>query len=239
MISNIAQYQNSEDADLNKTIKLVLTHTNQIFDVDSLDTQQVTQYFSTDYNQDVAPGGFLWLKDWVNPYRSPQIFGEYLTKEDVADALTPIDGFNHTTAIFKGTTIDNPAFGIKAGQKCEIMMISLNENVTTFVMGLRAIELTAYPLARMVFKLSADQELVRRVHNFFFGSDEVYVADEPDEENTTEAVSRGVKLDEEEKVDLDSEGTRLSSSEGRRLATSWSVGFASLLLAGLDALGLW
>ena len=119
-------------------------------------------------------------------------------------------------------------------------MISLNENVTTFVMGLRAIELTAYPLARMVFKLSADQELVRRVHNFFFGSDEAEVADEPSEENTTEAVSRGVKLDEEEKVDLDAEGTRLSSSsEGRRFSTACSFGFASLVLAGLGALGLW
>ena len=123
---NIASYQHSEGADLSKTIKLVLTNTNQAFEPNSYDTQQILQYFSTDFNQDIAPGDYVWLPDFVSPYRSPEIFAEELSDEAYVASIEPIEGSNMTTAILRGTTIANPAYGTVAGQTVEILVLNTN-----------------------------------------------------------------------------------------------------------------
>lgn len=166
--SNIAQYQQSADYDPSKTIKLVIANTNQNFVNASYDTQQFTQYFATDFNVNVTPGDYIW--PWATPILSPQVFEEYMSDDDLFSSLEPIEGFNHTTAVLKGTTIENVAFGTKAGQNVEILLINVNEdNITTFITGAQLVEALTDPIADMTYKLAADEELVRRVSAFFFG----------------------------------------------------------------------
>ena len=77
-----------------------------------------------------------------------------------------------STAILKGTTIDNPAFGIRSGQTVEVLLINQNVDITTFVTGPSAIQDTAIPLAQNTRDIASNQELVKRVKTFFFGEEQ-------------------------------------------------------------------
>lgn len=184
VVSNIAQYQNSADADLSKTIKLVVTNTNQNFTADTYDSEQILQYFETDFNKNITPGGYVWLPSFVVPIRSPQIFEEYLSTEDMVGAFEPMEGSNMTTAIYKGTTIMNQAFGTKAGQKVEMMFINTNSGpITTFMGGAALIAALTVPIAEMTESIAANEILRERLHDFFF--------DEGMEEGTENASAEG------------------------------------------------
>lgn len=87
--------------------------------------------------------------------------------DDTLDALIePIANSNMTTAILQGTTIDNPGFGIRAGQKVEILLLNLNEDITTIVVGKANIEKYTQPLADMAKHIASNEELVKRVRTF-------------------------------------------------------------------------
>lgn len=123
---NVATYQHSANADLTKEIKLVATNTNSGFEPNSYDTQQYLNFFSTDFNKNVTPGGYVWLPALMTPYRSPQIFEEDLSDEELVALVEPIEGSNMTTILVKGTTIENPALGTVAGQSVEILILNVN-----------------------------------------------------------------------------------------------------------------
>ena len=174
LVINIGHHQQKYDFDTttsnssnNKyTLKVIITNTNQKWDGDEWDHAQILQYFSTYFNQNIPPGGFLWGPGYFAPYRSPQIFQEYVSTSDIDALIEPIFDSNMTTARLNGTTIDNPSFGVYAGQQVEILLLNLNEDITTLVVGKDNFEKYTQPLADMTRHIASNQELVERVRNF-------------------------------------------------------------------------
>ena len=165
---NIGQYQTTDDGDLTVPIKLIVTNNN--FFLDS--NVPFLAYFNTTFNQEAEPGGFDWappLGPGVAqraPWRSMRIFAEYLDDALMLNAFEPIEGTNLTTATFTATTIDNPAFGVKAGQTVEILLLQINSYIPTIILGLSATTLYAQPLAEMAFTISSNEVLVQRITDF-------------------------------------------------------------------------
>ncbi|CAB9501540.1 expressed unknown protein [Seminavis robusta] len=213
---NVAQYH-QEGGDLSKTMKLVLTNTNQDFVPGSYDTDQILQYFECSFNHDVAPGDYVWLPGFVVPYRSPQIFEETLTVQDIVIDLQPMEDSNMSTAILKGTTLDNAAFGVKAGQSVEILVINTNTPITTFIAGATIIEMQTEPLATMVQDIASSQELVARIKDFFGILEQA----ENGEEVSRAEAGEGENADETESEEEANVGTTLQSTS--RAETSWSL----------------
>ena len=71
-----------------------------------------------------------------------------------------------TTAFLEGTTMDNPSFGVVAGQKVEMLLLNLNVDITTFVIGREAIEKYTQPLAEMTSHIASNEVLLQRVIDF-------------------------------------------------------------------------
>jgi hypothetical protein len=152
----------------NETIKVIITNTNQVWNT-TFNYVQFLQYFSAYFNQGVAPGGFLWAPGYWAPIRSPQIFEEPLDNATLDALLEPIPDSNMTTVRLSGTTVDNPSFGVSAGQSVKILLLNLNENITTFVIGQQQVNEFTQPLADMTRNIASNQELVRRVREFVDG----------------------------------------------------------------------
>mmetsp|Transcript_17738 Transcript_17738/g.37073 ORF Transcript_17738/g.37073 Transcript_17738/m.37073 type:complete len:211 (+) Transcript_17738:2519-3151(+) len=170
-------------ANANQTIKLIVTNTNEYWDSE-FNIGQILHYFSTTFNQGVDPGGFLWGPGLQAPYRSPQIFENYLDQEGLNNTLVPIPNSNMTTATLHGntvtssnqhkhkhkpialTTVDNPAFGVVAGQRVAILLLNLNANITTYVIGKTAVDEWTQPLADMTNHVAFNDDLLERVRTF-------------------------------------------------------------------------
>jgi hypothetical protein len=166
---NIGQYQTREGGDLAKTLRVIVTNNNNYL----YGPEPVLAYFNTSFNTNVSPGEFFWPSPsvWCFPIGilSPQIFEETLEMSDIDAVTESISGLNVTTAVLNGTTIDNPAFKTKAGQKVEILFISLNSFIPTDIIGVTEIEEYIQPLADMAKSISENQELVDRVSSFMNG----------------------------------------------------------------------
>ena len=75
LVINVAQYQAWYNyGDMNETLKVILTNTNEAWGTDYQYTQ-ILQFFDSPLNQDVEPGGFNWPPGWSLPCQSQQIFG--------------------------------------------------------------------------------------------------------------------------------------------------------------------
>jgi len=162
VVSNVGHYQ--QYMSNNETLKIIITDTDQKWNTWA--RAQFLQYFSTYFNSDVAPGDFLWGPDYYAPYRSPQIFEEYLDNDGIDALIEPISNSNMTTAILSGITIDNPAFNVTAGTSVEILLLNLNEDITTLVIGKKNIEKYTQPLADMAKHVASSEVLVQRVRDF-------------------------------------------------------------------------
>jgi len=147
------------------SLKVIITNTNQVWD-DEFNRVQILQCFSSYFNQGVAPGDFLWAPTNFIPYRSPQIFEEHLDADGLDALLEPIENSNETTAILRGTTVVNPAFGIVAGQSMEILLLNANAKITTYIMGAVVMEELTQPLADVAKNIAASEGLVDRVKVF-------------------------------------------------------------------------
>ena len=163
---NVAQYHQRADANLTKTLKMVLTNTNQKWNSTYVEAQ-LLQYYACDFNDGIAPGEYIWIPSSQVPRRSAQFLGETLDSTQLNALIEPIDGSNMTTAVLRGTTIDNPAFGIYEGQKIEILLLNLNTPITTFIAGASIINLTMEPLADMTRAIAANKDMLKRVQMFF------------------------------------------------------------------------
>ena len=163
---NVAQYQAwYNDGDMNETLKVILTNTNEAWGTDYQYTQ-ILQFFDAPLNQDVEPGGFNWPPGWSLPCQSQQIFEEFMDESTLDSLIEPISGSNMTTAILKGTTIDSPIFNIKAGLTAEILLINLNDPITTYVITPDLIDMYTKPLADMTVSIAENEELANRIKLF-------------------------------------------------------------------------
>lgn len=166
---NIGQYQTVDAGSLANTMKVIVTNNNFFEDTNV----KFLSYFSTTFNQGIPPGNFIWPPSTVtgknaqeNPWRSPQIFREYLDDESLLSAFVPIVGTNLTTAIYSVTTTNNPAFGTKAGQKVEILLLQINSNIPTSIFLQSEIEAWTAPLAELTKEIAASADLVSRIQEF-------------------------------------------------------------------------
>mmetsp|Transcript_13426 Transcript_13426/g.24318 ORF Transcript_13426/g.24318 Transcript_13426/m.24318 type:complete len:339 (-) Transcript_13426:33-1049(-) len=165
VVINVAHHQRRGKVPEGKPMKVIITNTNEKWDT-TYNRAQILQYFSTYFNTQVTPGGFLWAPGYWAPYRSPQIFSEYIDEAGLDAKLEPIPDSNMTTAFLEGTTVDNPSFGVVAGQKVEMLLLNLNVNITTFVIGREAIEKYTQPLAEMTSHIASNEVLLQRVIDF-------------------------------------------------------------------------
>lgn len=166
LVINVGQYHISGE-DLSKTMKVILTNTNEEWgEGEDFQYTQILQYFANPDNQNVEPGSFNWPPGMWGPYQSPQIFEEYMDASTLDSLIEPISGSNMTTAILKGTTIDVPIFGIKAGQEVEILLIILNEPITTYIVTPDIVEKYTEPLADMTKHIAENEELASRIKVF-------------------------------------------------------------------------
>ena len=164
LVINVGNQQQKQE-DATNPIKVILTNTNDKWNA-TFNYVQILQYYNTYFNEGVDPGSFLWAPTYYAPYRSPQIFEEYLDERGLDALLDPLTGTNMTTALLTGTTVENKAFAISAGQPVEILLLNVNANITTFVIGRQAIVDFTQPLANMTRNIAANQELVQRVRDF-------------------------------------------------------------------------
>ena len=171
---NIGLHQAQNPDYFNTTVKVILTNVNYIGDANP----NLLAYFSTYFNQGVAPGDWIWTPGVVftdpvqkGPMRSMQIFQEYLDDDSLLAPLTPVSStkypyWNVTSGVFYGTTIDNPAFGVKAGQNVQILLIRINSQIPTNILFPSAIKKWKIPMAEQTRYLATEPELVNRLQAF-------------------------------------------------------------------------
>ena len=127
LVINIAQYQIA-GGDVDDTLRVILTNTNQAWGTD-YQYSLFLQYFNSPINDGIEPGAYIWPSGMLTPYQSHQIFGEFMDKSILDGLIEPIPDSNMTTALLKGTTIDNPVFGIKAGKSALVLFYDANSCV--------------------------------------------------------------------------------------------------------------
>lgn len=160
---SIGHYHRS-GGDTDRTLKVILTNTNQLSPDDEF-SSPVLAYFSNPSNRNVAPGGYLWPRGAL-PMPSPQIFGGALDAATLQGLLAPVVGTTLTTTVLRATTVENRAYHVAAGQPVEILLVHLNADVPTALVGAGAVDAYAAPLADMAGAIAASGELRRRVEAF-------------------------------------------------------------------------
>lgn len=155
---NLGQYQ--ERGSLNKTLKYVVTEVSGV-----QDPSNFLAYFETTFNKNVAPGDSLWRPDAPVPLQSPQVFETYLDESSLN--LKNVTGTDVATTVVSTTTVDNPAYHVKGGQKVEILVLWLVTEIPVVIVGDPSIEKWTPPLVDMVEEIAANKELVNQVKSFF------------------------------------------------------------------------
>jgi hypothetical protein len=176
LVINVAHYQQRNNQDNNSssssnstttgsTLKVIITNTNDVWNT-TFNRAQILHYYSTYFNQNVQPGEFLLTPGFWTPYRSPQIFAEYMDESTLDDTLSTIPNSHMTTSYLVGTTINNPAFGILPGLTVEILLLNLNEDIPTTLVGSMAIKKYTEPLVNMTSHIASNEVLLQRVRDF-------------------------------------------------------------------------
>jgi hypothetical protein len=165
---NIGQYQTVDGGSLLPYIKVIVTLNN----FETNNNKQFLQYFETAFNTGVEPGGFTWAPSITpgvpeaTPWRSPQIFMEELQNDEFIESSIPILGTSLTSAVHYGTTVDNPAYGVKAGQQVQILLLQLNSDIPVFILTEEDILQHTEPLASLSELLAGNEELQNRIQEF-------------------------------------------------------------------------
>jgi len=197
LIQNIAHYQQSDNANLTKTLKIVLTNTNTQADTPErayFDALFFVKYFKNEVNSNAEPGmGYLWTENV--PYGSPQIFEEELTTEDFGNITVPIPNSNVTTRLLSGTTIDNPLWRTKGGQSVQILVISINSPIPNLIVGSSEAQEYTQPLVDMAMELANNKVLQTRVKAFFSNNEALVDFDEGTQEVEEEDLIKEIMVD--------------------------------------------
>ena len=172
LATNIARYQDAYGAQGGSStcLRAIVTDNN----MNTQSNFHMLSYFNTSFNQGIDPGGFLWPTSllWAmnmppnpNPRQSPQIFAECMSDADLNDALVSIPGTNFSTAVLRGTTINNDAFGVEAGTCVSILLLQTNSDITTLVTPPNAL---AYQgsLAELAKGIASNDLIKERVATF-------------------------------------------------------------------------
>lgn len=167
LAQNVGHYQQQQGGDLNATLKLIVTNMNEKDDP----SVSLLQYFRTSWNRNVAPGDFLFTNEDANPHRSTQIFADFMDADAFTAAFAPIEGTTLTWASFHTTTVNNPAFGVREGQRVNVLIIQLNSDISTLIVGTDSIRENTKPLADMASEIANSQHLVTVLDNFLASSD--------------------------------------------------------------------
>jgi len=97
--------------------------------------------------------------------------------------FSPINGTNLTSATISATTVDNPAYGIVAGQKVKLLWLNINSNVPTFLITAPMINGYTPDIVQMVEKIAGSQMLEDVIKEF--GAEVVSKPSEPEADPTT------------------------------------------------------
>jgi hypothetical protein len=174
LAGNIGQYHTIDKGDLSKTMKVIVT--NNKFEAAS--NVQFLSYFSTPFNQGIAPGDFIWPPSTVAggflgvsaqeaPRRSTQIFKEFLDDKGMLAKFEPIPNSSGlTSARYQATTIHNDAFGVMEGQKVEILLLQTNSDITSNLLTIRNVKRYSAALADIAVDIMNSKELVSRIQAF-------------------------------------------------------------------------
>jgi hypothetical protein len=175
LAGNIGQYHTIDKGDLGKTLKVIVTNNN--FYTDS--NVRFLSYFSTPFNQGIAPGDFIWPSFTIAggvsaqeaPRRSTQIFNEFLDDKGMLAKFEPIPNSSGlTSARYQATTIQNDAYGVMQGQKVEILLLQTNSKIPTNLLTIRNVNRYSVALADMVVDIMNSKELVKRIQTFLTDS---------------------------------------------------------------------
>ena len=168
---NIGQYQSqNSDATFSSAsegeeepLKVILTDINKFSD----DDQALLPYFNSPINEGIAPGEYMWPTDLFLPLMSPQVFALNMDSASLAGITKPIPGSNITVARILTTTVDNPWFHVKAGQRVDLLILRTNSNIPTAgILGKEAIQAFKGPLAEMAQGIAASAELLNVIQEF-------------------------------------------------------------------------
>jgi len=188
LVINVAQYQIA-GGDLDDTLRVILTNTNQAWGTD-YQYSLFLQYFNSPINDGIEPGAYVWPQGMLTPYQSHQIFEEFMDESILDGLIEPIPNSNMTTALLKGTTIDSPIFDIKAGQKVKILLVNLNEPITTYIATPDIVNYFTEPLADMTVHIAENEELANRIKLFV----EPALVHENDDTDTATSASETIRL---------------------------------------------
>ena len=170
---NIAQYQsqNSDDIFTNgiptqgeeEPLKVILTTTSIV----SQTVPYLLPYFNSPVNKGIAPGEYMWPANLYLPLMSPQIFSLAMDSAALARLTKPIPGSSNVNVTqVLATTVENPRFHVTAGQRVDLLMLRLNSNLPTGVVGTAAIQANKVPLAEMAQGIAASAELLNVIKEF-------------------------------------------------------------------------
>jgi hypothetical protein len=164
--SAIARHQQQHD---DTELKIIVTNHNYYTDTNV----RFLAYFSTDFNQGIAPGDWIWPPGTAandvlqpTPWASPQIFQDYMNDALFTQSMEPIADTNLTTALFVATTVDNVPYNITAGLQVQMLLIQINSNIPTFLLDLNTTEEYIHPLAELAQTIATNGELQGRIQDF-------------------------------------------------------------------------
>lgn len=72
-----------------------------------------------------------------------------------------------STTLLSGTTINNTAFGVQAGQRVELLIVNFNYSIPTDVITPEAIATYTPPLVQLSKDIADSDVLLARVQSFF------------------------------------------------------------------------
>jgi len=171
LIQSVAHCQANIDTDLAKTLRIILC-LNDIKEsnekLSNEDNDEVLKYFQNDSNQDIPIGDSLWCNCLSNPLVSPQIFKEKKTFQEFNKHTITVPnnvGYFSVTPL-SGTTVNNPFWGIRAGQTVEILVIATNVSIPTLVIGSGLAEQYTPPMVNLASELATNTHLLELVKKF-------------------------------------------------------------------------
>jgi hypothetical protein len=175
LAGNLGQYHSSLKTTTgfgNHTLKVIVTNNNYYTDRNT----KFLSYFATPFNRGIAPGEWIWPPASLagtaarntNPWRSMQIFADVLDDAQLLSQFEPLDddGSNITTAVYEATTVANPAWGVRAGQRVRLLLIQVNSAVPTNFIRPSVFQANRGPLLALAQEILESPVLRQRIEAF-------------------------------------------------------------------------
>ena len=168
---NIGEYQKNLSSTDNDGVVIKIIFTDNI--EPSQEPVSLLSLFNTTFNQGIAPGDSIWLPADLGfgafqpPLRSPQIFAEYLDEKMLQNQLTQLgSGSSLTATVLTATTVDNPAFKVRAGTRVEMFYTQTKSALPTGLFGKTLTAILKSQYAQLAADISANALLKERLGVF-------------------------------------------------------------------------